>query len=317
MEVRELGNTGMQIAPIGLGTWAIGGEGWAKGWGPQDDNDSIATIHRAIDLGVNWIDTAAIYGVGHAEEVVGRALKGRAERPFVFTKGGRVATDDGIQGVLKGDSIRKEVEASLRRLQIDAIDLYQIHWPQPDQDIEGAWEAMVDLQQQGKIRYLGVSNFNVSQMDRLQAIAPISSLQPPYSLLKRGIEDAVLDYCQEHAIGVIAYAPMASGILTGKMTRERLQSMPESDWRRHDSEFTEPRLTRNLALVDQLRVIGAHHKSTPAQVAVAWVLRHPAVTGAIVGGRHPEQIETIIGAANLTLDDADIAALEDFLEKHP
>lgn len=317
MEVKQLGNTDMQITPIGLGTWAIGGEGWVRGWGPQDDNDSIAAIHRAIDLGINWIDTAAVYGLGHSEEVVGRALKGRSTRPYVFTKCSRKADGEGIKGVLKSDSIRQEVEDSLRRLQVDVIDLYQIHWPQPDQDIEEAWETLLDLQKAGKIRYPGVSNFNVSQMNRLQAIGPISSLQPPYSLLRRGIEDAVLDYCQEHNIGVIAYAPMASGLLTGKMTRERLQNMAESDWRKRETEFTEPRLSRNLALVDLLTEIGAQHNSSAGEVAVAWVLKHPAVTGAIVGGRNPEQVETIIGAADLKLSATELAALDTFLQEHP
>ncbi len=317
MEVRQLGNTEMLITPIGLGTWAIGGEGWLKGWGPQDDADSIATIHHAIELGINWIDTAAVYGLGHSEEVVGRALKGLSKRPYIFTKGGRKVDGDTISGLLKAGYIRQEVENSLRRLQIDTIDLYQIHWPQPDADIEEAWGTIVDLQAEGKIRYLGVSNFNVSQMDRIEAIAPISSLQPPYSLIKRGAEDAILEYCSIHRIGVIAYAPMMSGLLSGKMTRERALSLPQTDWRREDPEFQEPRLSRNIDLVDLLRAIGEPYGRTAGEVAVAWVLRHPAVTGAIVGGRHPEQLDGIVGAADLKLSDEDLARIEAFLKERP
>jgi aryl-alcohol dehydrogenase-like predicted oxidoreductase len=317
MEVRRFGNTDMSITRVGLGTWALGGDGWLRGWGPQDDKESIETIHRAIDLGINWIDTAAVYGIGHSEEVVGRALKGRSNRPYVFTKCGRKANSNGISGVLKAESIRQEVEDSLRRLQIDVIDLYQIHWPQPDEDIEEAWETLVDLQKQGKIRYPGVSNFNVSQMDRLQAIAPISSLQPPYSLIKRGVEDAILDYCQQHNIGVIVYAPMASGLLSGKMTRERIQSLPDSDWRSKDAEFKEPRLSRNLELVDLLSEIGKNHGCTPAEVSIAWTLHHPAVTGAIVGGRRPDQIDAMVTAADLKLTHEDLEKIETFLKAHP
>jgi aryl-alcohol dehydrogenase-like predicted oxidoreductase len=307
----------MLITPIGLGTWAMGGENWAAGWGPQDDKDSIATIHRAIDLGVNWIDTAAVYGLGHAEEVVGRALKGLSERPYVFTKCGRKAEPEGIKGMLRPDFIRSDVENSLRRLQIDAIDLCQIHWPQPDSDIELGWQALLDLQKEGKIRYAGISNFNVSQMERLQAIAPISSLQPPYSLIRRGVEDDILDYCQVNNIGVIVYAPMASGLLSGAMTRERIQSLPESDWRHSAAQFQEPHLSRNLALVELLSEIGSRHDATPGEVAIAWTLVHPAVTGAIVGGRRPEQLDAMTGAAGLSLDQEDLAHIREFLKEHP
>ena len=317
MGARQLGNTDMRITPIGLGTWAMGGGNWVAGWGPQDDKDSIATIHRAIDLGINWIDTAAVYGIGHAEEVVGRALKGLSERPYVFTKCGRKAEPDGIKGVLRPDFIRSDVENSLRRLQIDVIDLCQIHWPQPDSDIELGWRTLLDLQQEGKIRYAGISNFNISQMERLQAIAPISSLQPPYSLIRRGVEEDILDYCQANNIGVIVYAPMASGLLSGTMTRERIQNLPESDWRHRAAEFQEPRLSRNLELVDLLRDIGKRYNATPGEVAIAWTLVHPAVTGAIVGARRPEQLDTMSRAADFTLDEEDLARIRTFLREHP
>ncbi|MBO0792524.1 MAG: aldo/keto reductase [Ktedonobacteraceae bacterium] len=316
MEVRQFGNTDMQITPVGLGTWAIGGEGWAAAWGPQDDNDSIATIHRAIDLGINWIDTAAVYGIGHSEEVVGRALKGRSERPYIFTKCSRIGQPDGsIKASLKAGSIRKEVEDSLRRLQVDVIDLYQIHWPVPDEDIEEGWTAMAELQRQGKVRAIGVSNFSVEQMQRALRIAPISSLQPPYSMLRRGVEEGTLDFCREHNIGVIVYAPMRSGLLSGGMTRERAQSLPESDWRSRDADFREPKLSQNLALVGLLREIGASHGRSPGEVAIAWTLRQPAVTGAIVGGRRPEQLDTIVGAADFRLSVEEIERIEVLLQE--
>lgn len=318
MAMRQLGNTDMQITPIGLGTWAIGGEGWFAAWGPQDDHDSIATIHRALDMGMNWVDTAAVYGFGHAEEIVGRAVRGRSNRPYIFTKCSRIGNADGsVTSVLKAASIRREIEESLRRLQVDVIDLYQIHWPLPDADIEEGWSVMADLKAQGKVRYIGVSNFNVSQMRRAQTIAPISSLQPPYSLINRGIENEILDFCEEQNIGVIAYAPMMSGLLTGAMTRERASALPKTDWRRNSPEFQEPRLSRNLLLVDLLRTIGLRHGRSPGEVAIAWTLRQPAVTGAIVGGRHPEQIDTIIGAADFRLNEKELGEIEAFLREHP
>ncbi len=318
METRQFGNTDMRITPVGFGTFALGGEGWAASWGPQDDEDSIATIQRALDLGMNWIDTAAVYGLGHAEEVVGRALKGRANRPYIFTKAGRVGTANGpIKGVLKADSIRQEVEDSLRRLHVDVIDLYQIHWPDPDADIEEGWTTVAQLKAEGKVRFIGVSNFNVNQMRRAQAIAPISSLQPPYSLLSRGVEDEILPFCKEHNIGVIVYSPMASGLLTGAMTRERAANLPESDHRRRKADFQEPRLSRNLELVELLRTIGLRHQKTPAEVAIAWTLRHPAVTAAIVGGRHPRQVDQVVGAADFRLSQPEIEEIETFLKTHP
>lgn len=314
LDTRRLGNTDMMITPIGFGAWAIGGGGWASGWGPQDDNESIAAIHKALDLGINWIDTAAVYGLGHSEEVVARALDGISDRPYIFTKCGLVWDERGnISNSLKRDSIRREVEASLRRLRVEVIDLYQIHWPNPDEDIEEGWSTLAELQKEGKVRYIGVSNFSVEQMQRAMRIAPISSLQPPYNLLNRSIEKEILPFCQEHNIGVIAYSPMASGLLTGKVTAEWVRNLPEDDWRKRSPEFNEPRLSRNLRLVEKLREIGSRHGKSPAEVAIAWVLRHPAVTGAIVGARRPDQVEGIIGAADFRLSQEELDEIEQFL----
>jgi aryl-alcohol dehydrogenase-like predicted oxidoreductase len=310
MQLRQLGQTDMRITPIGFGTWAIGGGDWAFAWGPQDDEESIAAIRHALDRGINWIDTAAVYGLGHAEEVVAEALRGRSERPYVFTKCSRVWDEQGnISSNLKAQSIRREVEASLRRLETDVIDLYQVHWPNPDPDIEEGWRTMAALQAEGKVRYIGVSNFSVAQMRRAQAIAPIASLQPPYSLLNRGIEDEILPYCAEQHIGVIVYSPMMSGLLTGAMTRERIANLPQDDWRRNHPEFQEPRLSRNLELVERLRAIGQRHGRTPGEVAIAWTLRRPEVTGAIVGARRPAQVDGIIGAAEFRLSDDELAEI--------
>jgi len=311
LNTRQLGTTDLQITLVGLGAWAIGGNGWLNGWGPQDDDDSIATIHRAIERGINWIDTAAVYGLGHSEEVVGRALKGMTERPYVFTKCSRVWDDPmTINSVLKADSIRRECEASLKRLQVETIDLYQIHWPRPDEDIEEGWNTLVALQREGKVRHIGVSNFDVDQLQRAQAIAPVASLQPPYALVRREIEEAVLPFCGEQKIGVIVYSPMVSGLLSGRMTRERVLNLPEDDWRHRNPEFQEPRLTRNLALVELLQELATSRGVTAGAVAVAWVLRHPAVTGSIVGARRPDQIDEIIAAAAVQLSDAEAADLE-------
>lgn len=318
MRLRQLGNTDMHITPIGFGSWAVGGGGYQFGWGSQDDEQSIAAIHRALDLGMNWIDTAAVYGLGHAEEIVSRALKDRPEPPYVFTKCARVWNDDGeISGNLKAQSIRRECEASLRRLQTDVIDLYQMHWPDPEQDIEEGWEAMARLQQEGKVRYIGVSNFNVDQMQRIMKIAPISSLQPPYSLVKPDVEQEILPFCQEHNIGVIVYSPMLSGLLTGTMTRERIKKLPDDDWRKRDPEFQEPRLSRNLALVEKLSEIAYLHGRSVGEVAIAWTLANPAVTAAIVGARHPEQVDSNIGAAEFRLTSLELREIEDFLNEHP
>jgi aryl-alcohol dehydrogenase-like predicted oxidoreductase len=318
MKTRQLGNTDLHITPIGFGSWAVGGGGYQFGWGPQDDEQSIAAINHALDLGINWIDTAAVYGLGHAEEIVVRALEGRSEHPYIFTKCGRVWNDRGeISGNLKAQSIRHECENSLRRLQTDVIDLYQIHWPDPEPDIEEGWSAMAELKKEGKVRYIGVSNFNVSQMRRLMEIDPISSLQPPFSLIKQDIEKDILTFCLEHNIGVIVYSPMASGLLTGSMTRERIAKMPGDDWRKRDPQFQEPRLSHNLELVEHLNEIAFVHNVSPGVVAIAWTLQHPAVTGAIVGARRPEQVDGIIPAADFRLTGSKSAQIEEFLKEHP
>jgi len=305
----------MRLTPIGIGAWAMGGGGWAFAWGPQDDDESVAAIHAALDRGVNWIDTAAVYGLGHSEEVVARALKGRSNKPLVFTKCERVWNERREIGKsLKADSIRREVEGSLRRLQLDVIDLYQIHWPEPDEDIEEGWTAMAQLQREGKVRWIGVSNFNADQLRRVQAIAPITSLQPPYSMLAREIEGAVLPYTQANGIGVIVYSPMKSGLLSGAMTRARIAAMPDDDWRRRTPQFQEPRLTRNLELAEVLRAIGQRHGRTPGEVAIAWTLRHPAVTAAIVGMRSARQVEGVIGAADFRLAADEVQEIEAFLQ---
>ncbi|MGA2736264.1 MAG: aldo/keto reductase [Bryobacteraceae bacterium] len=314
MQTKQLGNSDMHITPIGIGAWAMGGGGWAFAWGPQDDDESIAAIHTALDAGINWIDTAAVYGLGHSEEVVARALQGRSRKPFVFTKCERVWNERREIGKsLKADSIRREVEASLRRLQLDVIDLYQIHWPEPDADIEEGWTAMAQLQREGKVRWIGVSNFNADQLRRAQAIAPITSLQPPYSLLSREIEEAVLPYTQANGIGVIVYSPMKSGLLSGAMTRDRVAAMPDDDFRRRTPPFQEPRLTRNLELAELLRSIGQRHGRTTGEVAIAWTLRHPAVTAAIVGMRSAKQVEGVIGAVQFRLSADEVQEIEGFL----
>ncbi len=289
----------------------MGGGGWAFSWGPQDDTLSITAIHAALDRGVNWIDTAAIYGLGHSEEVVGRALAGRSPRPYVFTKCSLVWNDKReIGNSLKADSIRRECEASLRRLNIDAIDLYQIHWPNPDADIEEGWAALAQLRQEGKIRWAGVSNFSARQMDRCRKIAPVTSLQPPYSAISPEIEDETLPYCQKHSIGVIVYSPMKSGLLTGKMTKERVANLAPDDFRRRSPNFQEPALSRNLDLAEFMKKVGARHNRSAGEVAIAWTLRHPAVTAAIVGARNPQQVEGIIGAMDFRLTPQEIAELE-------
>ena len=311
METRRLGNSDLHITRIGFGAWAIGGSGWEYAWGPQDDADSIAAIHKALDRGINWIDTAAVYGLGHSEEVVARALEGVTPPPYVFTKCERTWDEHGQTGyTLKAQSVRRECEASLKRLRVEAIDLYQIHWPKPDEDIEEGWSTLAKLKEEGKIRNIGVSNFNVSQMKRAQAIAPITSLQPPYSLLDRGVESDVLPYCAQQSIGVIVYSPMRNGLLSGAMTRERIAALPTDDWRRRNPDFQEPKLFRNLELVEILRAIGQRHGRTAGEVAIAWTLRHPAVTGAITGMRRPDQVDGVIGAADLQLSPKEINEIE-------
>ena len=314
MDTKQLGNSDLQITRLGVGAWAMGGGDWAFGWGPQDDTDSIGAIRAAIDAGMNWIDTAAVYGLGHSEEVVAKALQGLSPRPYVFTKCERIWGEDRKIGKsLKADSIRRECEASLKRLKLDCIDLYQMHWPEPDEDIEEGWTAMARLKEEGKVRWIGVSNFSASQMTRVQAIAPITSLQPPYSLLAREIEAEVLPYCAANSIGTIIYSPMKSGLLSGRMTRERISAMPADDFRQRTPHFQEPLLTRNLALVEIMRAIGAKQDASPGEVAIAWGLKNPAVTAAIVGLRSADQLNGVIKAASLPLSSGDVAEMESFL----
>lgn len=314
MQTRKLGNSDLNITPVGFGAWAIGGAGWDFAWGAQEDADSIAAIHRALELGVNWIDTAAVYGMGHSEEVVARALKDwKGSRPYLFTKCGmRWDARGRVTKVHKRDSIIEECEDSLRRLQVDAIDLYQIHWPPEDNgpEVEESWRTMADLKKQGKVRWIGVSNYNVDQMKRLEKIAPLTSDQPPYSLLRRKIENDVLPHCEERSIGTIIYSPMLSGMLTGAMTKDRAESLPADDWRTRNPEFREPKLSKNLELVERMRTVGKRHNRTPGEVAIAWVLRLPAVTGAIVGSRSAKQAEGVMRAGEFTLSRQDIAEIE-------
>jgi aryl-alcohol dehydrogenase-like predicted oxidoreductase len=312
--LRTLGNSDLQLTPIGFGAWAIGGGNWDFGWGPQDDNESIAAIHRALDLGVNWIDTAAIYGLGRSEEVVARALKTTSHKPMVFTKCAmRWHSDRSIYRSLKAASLAEELEASLRRLGVETIDLYQIHWPIPDPEIEEGWEALARFRKQGKVRWIGVSNFSVEQMKRIQKIAPITSLQPPYSLLRRAVEDEILLFTQANGIGVINYSPMVSGLLTGKMTAERIAALPTDDWRRRSPEFNQPKLNHNLQLVELLREIGDGHGVSPGVVAVAWTLNHPAITAAIVGGRSAQQVEGLAPALEFRLTAEEYARINAFV----
>ena len=311
LRTAKLGQTGMEITRVGFGAWAIGGGEWEFGWGPQQDDESIDAIDRALELGVNWIDTAAAYGFGHSERVVARALAGRAERPYVFTKASLL--DDGTGRVvhsLKRDSILAEAEASLERLGVDAIDLYQIHWPDPDQDIEEGWSALAELKEQGLVRHIGVSNFDVAQLRRISSIAPVETLQPPFSLVDRSVEGEILPYAERAGIGVIVYSPMGSGLLTGAMTAERVAAMPANDWRASDPDFTEPQLSRHLATADRLAAVGKRYGVSAGAVAVAWTLRNPAVDGAITGFRRPDQVDPIVAAAGLDLTDDDVAEIE-------
>jgi aryl-alcohol dehydrogenase-like predicted oxidoreductase len=314
METRKLGNSDMKITPVGFGAWALGGGGWEFSWGAQDDADSIAAIHRALELGVNWIDTAAVYGLGHSEEIVARALKEwGGPRPYVFTKCVLRWDEKGtISQVFSADSIRRECQDSLRRLQVETIDLYQIHWPPADSGpgLEEAWQTLAALKKEGKVRWIGVSNFNVEQLQRAGKIAPVTSLQPPYSLIRRKIENDVLPFCKKQGIGVIVYAPMASGLLTGAMTRERAAALPSDDFRSRNPEFSEPRLTKNLDLVERLRQVGARHGRSPGEVAIAWTLTRPGVTGAIVGARNAKQAEGVMRAGDLKLSREEIAEIE-------
>ena len=313
MQNVKFGKTGMEITPIGFGSWAIGGSGWAAAWGPQDDDEAVGAIQRSVEVSINWIDTAAVYGLGHSEELVAQALKNvpEADRPYVFTKCALAWDENGdIINRLKKDSVKQECEDSLRRLQVDEIDLYQIHWPNPDEDIEEGWQAMAELKEEGKVRHIGVSNFNVSQMERLQSIATVETLQPPYSMLKREVEAEILPYCEENDIGVIVYSPMRSGLLTGKMTPERIQNLPSNDWRRNADDFQEPKLSKNMEVVELLKEIGARHDKSPAEVAIAWTMRLSSVTAAIVGGRRPDQVDGTVGAADFRLSEDETGEIE-------
>jgi aryl-alcohol dehydrogenase-like predicted oxidoreductase len=318
--LKRLGKSDLFITPVGFGAWAIGGAGWQFGWGRQDDAQSIGAIHRALELGVNWIDTAAVYGLGHSEEVVARALAGwRGPRPYLFTKCGLRTDDHGkVTEVLKADSIRRECEASLRRLRVDAIDLYQIHWPVDDTaELEEGWGAMAQLQREGKVRWIGVSNFSVEQMERAQKIAPITSNQPPYSMINRSIEPEILPFCGKNNIGTINYAPMHSGLLTGSMTKERVAAFPSDDFRRNAKSYQQPNLDRNLALAELLKQIGSRHNVSAGVVAIAWTLAQPAVTAAIVGSRSAKQVEGTLAAATFRLSTAELAEINEYLAKHP
>jgi aryl-alcohol dehydrogenase-like predicted oxidoreductase len=317
METRQLGKTDLFITPLGFGSWAVGGGGWQFAWGSQDDRESIATINRALDLGVNWIDTAAVYGLGHSEEIVAGALKERAERPYIFTKCSMVWDEKGnISHSLKRDSIRREVEDSLRRLQVETIDLYQIHWPTPEKDIEEGWSTLSDLKREGKVRYIGASNFNVEQLQRAMDIDRVDTLQPPYSLIHPDVEDEILPFCEKNGIGVIVYSPMMSGLLSGRMTRERIINFPDDDWRKNNPDFQEPRISRNLGLAELLKSIGRDHGLSAGEMAIAWTLRLSAVTGAIVGGRKPSQVDGIVGAADFRLSELEIAEIDKFARAH-
>jgi aryl-alcohol dehydrogenase-like predicted oxidoreductase len=317
--LRTFGNSDLQLTPIGFGAWAIGGGNWEFAWGPQDDNESIGAIHRALDLGINWIDTAAIYGLGHSEEVVGKAVKTwPGAKPLVFTKCSmRWHQDRSIYRSLKAGSLAEELEGSLRRLGVETVDLYQIHWPNPEEEIEEGWETLARFREQGKVRWVGVSNFSVEQMKRALKIAPITSLQPPYSMLRRAIEDEILPFAKEHGIGVINYSPMASGLLAGSMTAERVAAFPADDWRRRAVEFNEPRLSKNLRLVELLREIGGKHGVSPGVVAVAWTLHHPAITAAIVGGRSGKQVEGVVPALGFRLREDEFTRINEFLAANP
>ena len=313
MKTRQLGKSDLQITPLGIGAWAMGGAGWAFSWSSQEDSDSVAAIRSAVDHGINWIDTAAVYGLGHSEEVVGEAVKGLSKKPYIFTKCARVWDENRQIGKrIKRDSVRKECEDSLRRLQVDVIDLYQMHWPEPDEDIEEGFSAMLELQQEGKVRWVGVSNFNVSQLKRVQTLGTVTSLQPPYSLVSPEVETEILPHALASEIGVIVYSPMKAGLLSGKMTRERAENLPADDWRRKNPAFQEPFLTRNLALAGLLADIGKQYGRTAGEVAIAWTLTNPAVTGAIVGMRNAEQVEGVVGAADLTLSADDLQRIAAF-----
>jgi len=316
LETKRLGNSDLELTRIGFGAWAIGGGDWAFAWGPQDDKESIEAIHKALDLGINWIDTAAVYGLGHSEEIVGKALKATSAKPYVFTKCSML-WDEKREIYRSLKQIRREVEDSLKRLGVEAIDLYQIHWPVPDEEIEEGWSTMADLKREGKVRWIGVSNFSVAQLERAQKIAPVTSLQPPYSMINRTVEAEILPFCEKHGIGVINYSPMQSGLLTGAMTKERVAAFPQDDFRRNAKNYQEPLLSRNLALAALLKQIGERHRVSAGVVAIAWTLAQPAITAAIVGGRSAKQVEGTIAAATFRLNKDEIAEIGAFLQANP
>ncbi|MBL7214510.1 MAG: aldo/keto reductase [Phycisphaerae bacterium] len=315
MQTRKLGQTDVELTVIGLGTWAIGGP-WQFGWGPQDDAESVRTIHAAVDAGINWIDTAPIYGCGHSEEVVGQALKQMRQKPLVATKCGLLWNDKREKiNCLDHDSIIKECEDSLKRLCVEVIDLYQMHWPQPEEQIEEGWEAMASLVEQGKVRHIGTSNFTVAQLERIAKIHPVASLQPPYSMLRRNIEEKLLPYCGENNIGVVCYSPMQKGLLTGKFTKEHVQTLAPDDHRRGDADFTGNKFEQNLKIINALRPIADRNGKTIAQLAIAWVLQKEEVTAAIVGARKQKQIEETVQAGDWVLSETDIEEIENILSK--
>lgn len=316
MNKRKLGWTDLELSVVGLGTFPMGGSGWSYSWGPQDDRESIATILHALEKGVNWIDTAPTYGLGHSEEVVGTAIRELRTKPIISTKCGLVWDEKGqISGRLTKESIRSEVEASLRRMRLDVIDLMQIHWPDPDRYIEEAWYTISELAKEGKIRYAGVSNFSVRQLKRIQPIYPVASLQPLYNMLERYVEAELLDYCKQNDIGVIVYSPLAQGILTGKFSKERLQSLPDEDFRHRQPHFQEPELSLNLEMVEGLSSIATKSRYTVAQLAIAWILRRPEVTSAIVGARSPSQIDETAAAREWSLSRDDVLEIDKLLNE--
>lgn len=313
MQKRQLGYTDLKLTTVGLGTWAMGGP-WQFGWGQQDDDEAIAAILAALEKEINWIDTAPVYGCGHSEELVGKALKQTRRKPFIATKCGLLWNNKREKvSCLKSKSIREECHASLKRIGVEVIDLYQMHWPEPEEDVEQAWEEMARLAEEGKVRYLGVSNFNIEQIKRIQKIAPMASLQPPYSMLHREVEDELLDYCAKNNIGIVVYSPMQRGLLTGKFSQERLAGLPVDDHRRRMPEFQEPQFSTTLQLVDKLLPIAKRNGRTLAQLAISWVLRRSEVTAAIVGARRPEQIVETAAASNWTLSQEDIEEIEQLL----
>jgi aryl-alcohol dehydrogenase-like predicted oxidoreductase len=310
MLTRKLGQTGLELSVIGFGAWAIGGGGWKFGWGSQDDKESVAAIHEAVELGVNWIDTARVYGLGHSERIVATALADCDHQPLITTKCTRVWDDNGdITGSMNRESIRRELEASVTALRGRAIDMYLIHQPYPDDQIEEGWETLSELRDEGLVRYIGVSNFSLQQLERIQAISPVDLIQPKYSLLDQAVDEEVRPHCRANNIGAITYSPMGSGLLTGQMTAERIKALPNDDWRRTGTDFTEPALSRNLATASRLLSLGAGYGRSAGAMACAWVLGNPDVTSTIVGFRRPDQVRGILGADGFSLTNEQFGAV--------